>query len=193
MSDYTVIAEVGESLADILWQEVQADPVVNALIDNQGRISTQSPFDLRNDNNVRLSIYLYRIVENAFTKNSPPVRGLGGRQRKPPLTLDLFYLVTPLLGSPREQQIVLGKVMQVLYDRAVLEGTDLAGSLAGSSQELHMILNPVSLEESTRVWQALDMGYRLSVCYVVRVAMVDSRREEALQPVVDRRNDYGGV
>jgi Pvc16 N-terminal domain len=191
MSDYTVLAEVGESLVRILWQEIQTDPQVNALIDNENRISLESPFDLRENDSVRLSLYLYRIVEDPHTKNRFPIEGNWIRRRKPHLTLDLNYLVTPLVGSPREQQIVLGKVMQVLYDRAILEGTDLVGSLATSGQEVHLILNPVSLEETTRVWQALEISYRLSVCYVARVAMIDSTREEFTQPVLQKSDQYG--
>lgn len=191
MSDYTVVAEVGQSLVHILWEKIQADPQVNELIDNEERISLESPFDLRENDAVRLSIYLYRIVEDPHTKNQFPVPSVGDRLRKPPLSLDLFYLVTPLVGSPREQQIVLGKVMQVLYDRAILNGSDFVGSLAGSEEEVRIILNPVSLEETTRVWQALEMSYRLSVCYTVRVAMVDSRRERLLPRVVQKTAEYG--
>jgi hypothetical protein len=166
MSSYTALAEVGESIAGVLWQEIQLDPVVNALIDTENKISLKSPADLANDVSVRLSIYLYRVVEDPFTKNQFPVYGNGAQLRKAPLTLDLFYLITPLVGEPRDQQIVLGKVLQVLYD-------------------------PVSLEETTRVWQALELSYRLSVCYVVRVAIVDSTREQYLQPVLEKSSTYG--
>ncbi|MGD8276511.1 MAG: DUF4255 domain-containing protein [Gemmatimonadota bacterium] len=190
MSEYTVIADVGKTLVNILWQEISADPVVSAQIDAASKISLESPFDLKGNNSVRLSVYLYRIVEDPHSKNRYPVPGPVGMQRKPPLTLDLFYLVTPLLGSPEDQQIVLGKVMQVFYDRAVIEGSDLAGGLAGTDESLHLILNPVSLEESTRIWNALEQGYRLSVCYVARVAMVDSTRVESLRPVVERESEY---
>jgi len=193
MSNYTVLAEVGESLAAVLWQEIQLDPVVNTLIDTENKISLKSPADLVNDVSVRLSIYLYRVVEDPYTKNQFPVLGNGAQLRKAPLTLDLFYLITPLVGEPRDQQIVLGKVMQVLYDRAILEGSDLVGSLATSSEALRAILNPVSLEETARVWQALELSYRLSVCYVVRVAMVDSTREQFLQPVLEKSGTFGEV
>jgi hypothetical protein len=161
------------------------------LIDNENRISLMSPFELRENNDVRLSLYLYRIVENALTKNQFPVPELGNRFRRPPLTLDLYYLVTPLVGTPREQQIILGKVMQVLYDRAILGDADLTGLLAKSRDEFRVILNTVALEEAARVWQALEMSYRLSVCYLVRVAMVSSTRVQSLQPVVQRNAEYG--
>jgi len=193
MSDYTVLAEVGESLVGVLWQEIQLDPQVNALIDNESRISLESPADLIGNDAVRLSIYLYRIVEDPNTKNRFPVQGNGAQLRKAPLSLDLFYLITPMVGLPREQQIVLGKVMQVLYDRAILEGPDLVGSLAASGEVLRVVLNPATLEETARVWQALELSYRLSICYVVRVAMVDSTREQFLQPVLQKSSSYGEV
>jgi hypothetical protein len=191
MGDYTVLAEVGESLVGVLWEEIQIDPQVNSLIDNENRISLDSPFDLQNNDSVKLSIYLYRITENASLKNQFPVQGNGAQLRKPPLTLDLHYLVTPLVGTVGDQQIILGKVMQVFYDRSILQGTDLVGSLVASGEEVRVILNPVALEETTRVWQAMEMSYRLSLVYLVRVAMVDSRREQFIQPVVNRRHQFG--
>ena len=193
MSSYTALAEVGESLTAVLWQEIQLDPVVNALIDTENKISLKSPADLANDVSVRLSIYLYRVTEDPYAKNQFPAYGNGAQLRKPPLTLDLFYLITPLVGEPRDQQIVLGKVMQVLYDRAILAGSDLVGSLAISNEPLRAILNSVSLEETARVWQALELSYRLSICYVVRVAIVDSTREQFLQPVLEKSGTYGEV
>lgn len=190
MADYTVLAEVSESLAGVLWDEIQLDPQVNGLIDNENRISLESPFELRTNDAVRLSIYLYRISEGANSKNQLPIQVDGVKLRKPPLALELYYLITPLVGSPREQQVVLGKVMQVLYDRAILEGVDLVGSLAAVGEEIRVILKPVELEETTRIWQSMEMSYRLSVVYLVRVAMVDSRREQPMQPVLSKRDQY---
>jgi hypothetical protein len=187
MGDYTVLAEVGESLVSVLWQEIQIDPQVNSLIDNENRISLDSPFDLQDNDSVKLSIYLYRITENATTKNQVPVLGNGAQLRKAPLTLDLHYLVTPLVGTVGDQQIILGKVMQVLYDRSILHGSDLTGSLVTSGDELRVILNPVALEETTRVWQAMEMSYRLSLIYLVRVAMIASLDEQFIQPAVTKR------
>jgi Pvc16 N-terminal domain len=188
MAAYRVLADAGESLINVLWQEIQNDTQIKSLIDHENRISLDSPFDLQNNDSVRLSIYLYRITENASTKNQVPVLGNGAQLRKTPLTLDLHYLVTPLVGKVTDQQIILGKVMQVLYDRTILQGADLIDSLLSSGQELRVILNPVPLEELTRVWQSMEMSYRLSVVYLVRVVMVDSLDEQFIQPVITKRN-----
>jgi hypothetical protein len=191
MSDYSVIAELGDSLLSVLFSELNADSQISGLIDSEDRISLESPADLENNNSVRLSMYLYRILENPYMKNRFPVDGTGGKLRKAPLTLDLYYLLTPLVGTPREQMIVLGKTMQVLYDRPILEGTDLSGSLGTTGEAIRLVLNPVSLEELTRVWQALEIPYRLSVCYLARVIILDSEQEQFSQPVVSRRITYG--
>jgi hypothetical protein len=191
MSDYSVIAELGDSLLSVLFSELNADSQISGLIDSEDRISLESPADLENNNSVRLSMYLYRILENPYMKNSFPVDGTGGKLRKAPLTLDLYYLLTPLVGTPREQMIVLGKTMQVLYDRPILEGMDLSGSLGTTGEAIRLVLNPVSLEELTRVWQALEIPYRLSVCYLARVIILDSEQEQFGQPVVSRRITYG--
>jgi Pvc16 N-terminal domain len=192
VSEYTVIAEVGEALVRVLWEEIQLDPQVSLLIDNENRISLQSPKELAEDNSVRLSIYLYRVVEDPFLKNQPTTSREGRVHRVAPLALDLCYLVTPLVGTPREQQIVLGKLMQVFYDRALIVGTDLSPGMAEADEEVRIVLNPVSLEETTRVWQALEMSYLLSVCYIVRVALVDSRRRAETTPVVERQGEFAG-
>lgn len=187
-----MVAEAGGALVRVLWEEIQSDPQVSVLIDNETRISLQSPHELKDDDSVRLSVYLYRIVEDPYLKNQPVHPGPGRRLLRAPLTLDLYYLVTPLVGTSREQQIVLGKVLQVFHDRAILQGPDV-GPLAVADEELRVVLNPVTLEETTRVWQALEMSYRLSVCYAVRVALVDSTRTRLTQPVVERTDEYAGA
>jgi hypothetical protein len=185
MSGYAAIADVSETIRTVLLQEMQADPDLLSLFDLDERLSLQSPADLKTDNVARLSLYLYRILEDPHAKNRNPVVSSGTSVRKAPLTLDLFYLLTPLLGQPREQQLALGKAMQSLYDRASLHGDDLLGTLAGG-EPIRLILNPVTLEETTRVWQALEMSYRLSVCYIARVALVNSGVEALYQPVISR-------
>ena len=192
MSKYTVIAGVGETLVDVLWTEISNDTDVDLrlVINAPENISLESPSDLdkSNQDSAKLSVYLYRVVEDPYNKNDPQVPGNGSSLRKTPLALDLYYLVTPRLGSARDHHIVLGKVLQVFYDRCELEGADFAASLLeGSDARLRVILNPVSLEETTRIWQAMEMSYRLSVCYLVRVVYIDSLVETSAPPVIRRR------
>jgi Pvc16 N-terminal domain len=175
MGSYTAIAEAGQALVQVIWNAIAADPTLVALIDSQDLISLESPAEHADKQDTTLlSIYLYRVVEDGYLKNRGPLEGPGGSLQRPPLTLDLFYLITPLLTDAADRQIVLGKVMQVLYDRPTLEGPDLAGSLAAASDMLRVVLNPVPLSEIALVWQALEIPYMLCVSYVVRVALLQS-------------------
>ena len=191
MSDYKVLAEVGQSLVNLLWEGIQADPDLVALINNINLISLESPAEHKENNDqALLSVYLYRITEDAFLKNRPYVEGTGGQIRKPPMALDLYYLITPLLKAPRDQQIVLGKVMQILYDHPTMAGPELAGTLATSGEAVRVVFNTVPLQEVSWVWQALETPYRLSVSYTLRVSLLDSTEQQLQQRVLENINKY---
>lgn len=192
MSDYKVLAEVGQSLVNVLWQNIQADPDLVALISNSSLISLESPAEHAENTSdpALLSVYLYRITEDPYMKNRVQVEGTGGKIRKPPMALDLYYLITPLLKAPRDQQIVLGKILQVFYDRPTLQGSDLTGTLATTGEVIRAVFNTVPLQEVSWVWQALETPYRLSVTYTVRVTLLDSTEEQFQQRVLSQKNTY---
>jgi hypothetical protein len=178
MGGYAAIAEIGQSLIKRIWNAVSADPALFGLINSESLITLESPAEhVDNKDGALLSIYLYRIGEDPFMKNRQYVEGAGGLRRSPPLSLDLHYLITPMLTDAADRQIVLGKVMQVLYDRPSLDGPDLVGSLASAGDALRVILNQVPLNDVALVWQALGIPYMLCVPYAVRVALVDSETQ----------------
>ena len=192
MSDYKVIAEAGQTLVQVIWTAIAADADLKALIGDASLISLESPAEhIQNKDSALLSIYLYRITEDPYLKNRSRVEGPGGYSQRVPLALDLYYLITPMLTAARDRQIVLGKVMQVLYDRPTLEGTDLVGTLAGSGEILRTVLDPVPLNEVALIWQALDIPYMLCVPYVVRIVLMDSTDETAVQRVISVDRQYG--
>jgi hypothetical protein len=195
MGDYRVIAEAGQALIQAVWSAIKADGRLNSLIDSQDLISLESPAEhVSNKDTALLSIYLYRIVENPYMKNQVQVEGFGGRQRRTPLALDLYYLITPLLTKAQDRQIVLGKVMQVFFDRPTLEGSDLAGtSLAQDADVLRIVLDPVPVNEVALVWQALEIPYMLCVSYIVRVALLQSTVETSGDRVITIKRQYGAA
>lgn len=192
MGDYTAVAEAGQSLVQLIWNAISADPTLANLINSESLISLESPAEhVDKADSALLSVYLYRIGEDPFLKNRLPVEGPGGVQRRPPLTLDLYYLITPLLTDAADRQIVLGKVMQVLYDRPTLETPDLVGSLAANADVLRVVFNPVPLNEVALVWQALEIPYMLCVSYVMRVALLQSTLDTGGSRIVSIGRDYG--
>jgi hypothetical protein len=108
-------------------------------------------------------------------------------RQNPPLAINLNYLITPT-GPANEaeyQQLLLGLVMQTLYDHAIVP---LNNNLEGALEELHIVLCRISLEELAHVWEALREPYRLSVCYQVTVARIDSRLTSSASRVVEQHN-----
>jgi hypothetical protein len=188
------VAEAGQTLVQMIWNAISADPNLVSLINSESLISLESPAEhLDNNDGALLSVYLYRIGEDAFMKNRLPAEGPGGLQRRTPLTLDLYYLITPLLTDAFDRQVLLGKIMQVLYDQPTLEEPDLVGSLATAGDVLRVVFNPVPLNEVALVWQALEIPYMLCVSYVMRVALLSSTSDTAGARVVAVNRGYAGT
>jgi hypothetical protein len=95
-------------------------------------------------------------------------------------------MVTAWAGDRDSEQRFLGRVLQVLYDDAILDGLQLAGVLAGTSAALHVSLAPIDIEDRSRVWSAIRRTYRLSVNYEVRVLNIDAETETTNAPVRER-------
>lgn len=193
MSEYSVIHSVGETLKSLIWENrdiVISDPNLLGNTDDQ-RISFEPPFKLFKDteeNNIFLSLYLYRIMENADMKN----RRLEPQQNNsflkyPPLFLNLFYLITPLAKEAKHNHSLLGKVMQIFHDNGIIKGSELKGVLANTNTELRLILNPISMEDITKLWSSFLRPYHLSVSYEVKVIEIDSERETGGERVRRKR------
>jgi hypothetical protein len=154
-------------------------------------IELASPRELRAPDGANatnaVSLWLYRVSRNPDLLNQPPVRTEQG-ERRHALPIELFYLVAPITPFPANEQALLGRVLQVLNDHATVRGTDLIDDLADEDTELRVTLETLTLEELTRIWNALDEPYQLSVSYRVQVIEVESGHEPAqTQPVEIRR------
>jgi hypothetical protein len=158
-----------------------------------------TPEELRANSKEGVSIWLYRINRDPDRLNDPPERVGWDRMRPAPLPLRLHYLMTPVtnntstqLGSAADEQLLLGRILQLFHVHSVLRGTDLQADFAGTSVELRLRLEPMSLEEITRVWEALEGSYQLSVSYEVSLVNIESDQEpELAEPVTVAMPEYG--
>lgn len=178
MSQYTAIRAVSESLQQMLEQYI-TDPGVS--------IELKTPREMHADLNTGISVWMYRITRNEHVLNHPAERIGVNQVRRQPLPVNLHYLVTPMMSDPLDEQELLGRVLQVFNDHPVLSGADLAGALAGSLSEFRISLETPTLEELTRVWEALQESYQASVSYQVQVVLIDSEEPPQVSPVVMQR------
>lgn len=194
MSEYQAISAASESIRMLLWPAIDNDNDTKAIIGTEQQISTEPPFKLVKDTDADknyLSLYLYRVAENAEMKNRALIPQSANQLQYPPLALNLSYLVTPLTNSADNDQRLLGKVMQILHDNTTLAGAALRGVLQGTDAELRIVLGAVSIEDMTKLWSATLRPYRLSVAYDVRVLYIDSARRQVVEPVRRKTIAYG--
>jgi hypothetical protein len=170
-----VLLAVSQTLQNRLTAGLSAlgPPVpVAELHDLNGPPSTNPP---------RATLFLYDVVEEPTSRNRRLVT------RKRPLGLCLYYLVTAWAGDPVTEQQILGRVVQVFHEDAVIDGADLAGELGGTGVELRISLSRMQIDDRARIWWAINKPYRLSVNYEVRVVDVDADVTRSTTPVVSRR------
>jgi len=186
MSDYTAIADVGETLKKLLWDNIKEDNTAKSIIESEDQITLSSPEET--EPSKKLSLFLYQITENVYLKNQEMQIVNSTELKYPPLSLNLFYLVTPHTKKGENDPIILGKVMQIFYDNSILRGSVLQGSLADSREELKLILNPLSMDELNKIWTVMSKSkpYKLSVCYEVTPVKIESMRERKVKRVIER-------
>lgn len=173
-----VIAQVTHALKELL----------RANLDNQVSVTLLQPSDTLSGNS--LNLYLYRVAENAQLKNTA---WAGDRRHAaaatPALALDLYYLLTPFATPPDahtamlpQAHTLLGQAMQVFHEQPVLNDVHTAAfdfdtltgidALRDSFGKVIIRLQPISLEELSKLWGMFTQPYRLSVVYQVSLVQI---------------------
>lgn len=185
---FTALRAASVTLEEFLRQAFEAD-LPDLFVPAAGgamQITLNTPEEM-NVNGV--SVWLYRVVRDEQRLNAPPRRISPDQVLVDPLPLRLHYLITPIVdiadqASPQSEQLILGKVLQAFHDTPQLRGNLLQDDFQGTELELTIRLETLSLEEITRVWEALQRAYQLSVSYEVSVVPIASAQpSRAVAPV----------
>jgi hypothetical protein len=143
-----------------------------------------------------LTLTLYEVAEDPSARNRPDLRVVVNDRietRRPPAQLLLRYLMTAWSGNILDDQRILGRAIQTLYDQAIISGPLLAGtSLIDGDEAIAVTMIQQTIEDRTHVWRAYDKAYRLSVNYEVRVVKLESKREPRVAPQVRSRSHQHG-
>jgi len=179
MSTSTAIGMVSESLRNLLVGEMKFTSAVDVTI--------LAPDE--SDAKKRVNLFLYKVRENPALKNMDwqVKRGDPTRLVPPPLSLNLFYLLTPYMknvaptGNATAHE-VLGEAMRVFYENPIVPQAYLASGLQDAREQIKIMLNTLDLEELSQVWSTFTEPFRLSVVYEVSVVQLDmlSKSERAM-------------
>jgi hypothetical protein len=198
MSNALAIAAVTATLRSLLETGVRADPDLN-----DTTVTTQPLDRARDSNNTanQLNLFLYQTLPNAAWLNMDmPRRVMPGETGIPALALKLYYLMTVYgRGDDTTQPFshqVLGQAMSILHDHPLLGADEIRTATASALprtdldrqiERVRITLQPLSLEELSKLWTGLQTQYRLSVAYEATVILIDSTQLiRASLPVLTR-------
>jgi hypothetical protein len=211
MSNFLAVGGVSASLQMLLRDRMEL-PQGTPRADLQVTVSSPPGDDAQAAEAPRVNLFLYRVTENGSLKNQMiPGQGHPAEYGHPPLSLVLHYLITAygatddngVLNETRAH-FLLGSAMRVLHDHPVVtealvtvqapagQGI-LHPSLRGEFEQVKLCLDPIGLEDLSKVWTALTRPYRLSAAYSVSVVQIESRRLRTLPAPVQTRRIHVSV
>ncbi|HYN85763.1 MAG TPA: DUF4255 domain-containing protein [Pyrinomonadaceae bacterium] len=195
MATYRAIAAVGQTLAGLL-KDASAGTEFDGF-----KFELYRPEDFKTGTAITegVTIYLYRVSVNGSRRNLPPTVGPDGRRYRPPLPVDLAFLVTPWAKSAAMQHRLLGWAMRELHDVPVISSSVLNHYVPEDDtfrpgETVELICDPVGVQDMTNILERLDINQQVSVVYVARMVALES--EVALDegaPVQTRVLDYRKV
>ncbi|MBS6397838.1 MAG: DUF4255 domain-containing protein [Clostridiales bacterium] len=177
MADFSIISDVSNEVLKLLRENICPE-----LIQSPESIALASPTDKNAD--FQLGLYLYDIQELREYQQIDMIRLRGNQAQYPPKPLNLFFALyintkSQLMSSAENEQRILGRVIQVLMDHAILYET--ASEEEGSAS---ITLLPLSFEEKTKIWSVLSIPYQLGIYFSVAPVLLSSRRIRSFKRVV---------
>lgn len=188
MSASTAIGRVSESLRALLLGEMSFLPAVPVTI-----LAPDEP----GGGNRRINLFLYKVQEHPFLRNQDwQVNPSNTSQlRPPPLSLSLFYLLTPFaqndnnLGNTRRHEL-LGEAMRVFHENQIIPDGYLTGDLGDAREEIRIMPAGMDMEELSQIWGTFSEPFRLSVLYEVSVVQIDQSAAQE-RPMPQRVREIG--
>jgi hypothetical protein len=190
MSTPLTIAAVTATLKSLLESQLAMHAATMKL--SERIIVTTKPPDQvflpRNPETAHLNLFLFHVSPNAQRQTLRSIPD--GARTRPPLPLDVFYLVTAYGGKEYEAEILLGFAMRILEDTPILApelilsaSNQLVSGLEKQANPVEITLHPLSIAELTALWSAFNTNYRPSVAYRASMLLIDSLSEEGTTPV----------
>lgn len=155
-----------------------------------------------------VNLFLYQATHNVGWRNSGlPVRdSRGARVANQPLALDLHYMLTAYGAEALQAEILLGHAMQLLHDTAVIPRAAIRKALAPPApppgfpaalkesalaeqvEQIKVTPQPLTIDEMSKIWSAVNAHYRPTTAYLVTVVLIEGQRStQASMPVLERR------
>jgi hypothetical protein len=179
MGKYTMIADTGQRLVEILQQGM-----VPQVIQNPNEIGLRSPED---HGDVSLGLYLYAVDECEEVRQSGAAIVRNDRISRPPIYLTLYYMITAYSSGDLQYRLaqeeqILGRAVQILHDHPVIPLREVDTD-HGIGMDLHVMMLRLTADERAQIWGFPNVGMRLSLFYKVTPIAIDSTVSEKVNRV----------
>jgi len=144
-----------------------------------------------------LGIYLYDVRECDQIRMGGMQSIDENYQQYPPMYLSLYYMITAYSSGDvryraEEEQKILGKVMQVLYDTPVLDSRTLKASQLADTDDLRIEYLNMDTEDKMKIWGGVGSPYQLSLFYRIAPVELESTIRKEVTRVREIQIHSGG-
>jgi hypothetical protein len=189
ISQYRVIRQTSESLADVLEEGVKA------LVGRKIEVITGPPLREKFTRTPALGVYLYRVAvrprrreeQPSLVVRSEPDGSIHEYYQDPAMLVNLDYLLSAWADEEAEQQELLGAAMRVLLENPVLEGDQLEGDAFDPEERIPVRpVEELSAEFLMSMWRGFGEHLRPAAGYTCRLRLESPRRSKDLRRVDGR-------
>lgn len=202
MSNALAIASVTRALLDLLNNGL-IDNDVSAAVGSFS-VTALPPDRVPGGNGTafttQLNLFLHQVTSNPGWQNAdlPTRDARGDLVQTPRLALDLHYVLTAYGAAELDSEILLGYAMQLLHETPIITRAALRTTLAGGAvnggllppafqalaasdlaeqvELIKVVPEPLSVDDMSKLWTALQTHYRTTTGYRVSVVLIESRR-----------------
>ncbi len=171
MAKYTVIADVGKSIIDMLKANIVPEPVAKP--ENIGLC------DPKDRGSFVVGIHPYDIIENREMTRKKPINLPDGYQQDPPSSYKIKYILSisskvEITNRSAEEQRILGRILQLFKDNKIIDSKYMSEALSSSNESMSLEILPLELEEKVKIWSMFSEPYKLSIFFSVGDILIES-------------------
>jgi len=172
MAQYPAIAATSEAVLGLLQSAVVGGEFDGVSFAHYQAKNFESPMT------EGVSLYLYRLTVSS-NRNLPPRLGRDGRRYRPPLPLDLHFLVTAWADDAVKQQRLLGFAIRTLEDTPILPAGVLnqhgpEPDVFRPEETVELVFEGLSVQDTSYVWEVAQTKEQPSAPYVARMVEIES-------------------
>jgi hypothetical protein len=154
------------------------NPTVTVLLSTPDQVKESPPSP------PAVTIFLYQVGICGERRNAPRSSLLNGAAQRPPLPLELRFMVTPWTQEASDAYRIIGAIAQIFYDHAVWSFGELLGDDVWAPDDtVEIVMEPLPVEQHYDIWEPTELPYRLSLTYLARVIGIDSAVTTGASPV----------